>query len=60
MSTYVFLGLAHEYRSIIWFFVFLGVLALLMFGFWFFADHADENESTGLLAPDSRLNDDWD
>jgi len=60
MSTSEFLSYIQEFRSIIWFFVFLVVFAVLMFSAWTFARYVDEKESNGLLPPDSRLNDDWD
>lgn len=60
MSTSEFLSYIQEYRSIIWFFVFLLVFAVLMFSAWAFARHVDEKGSSDILAPDNRFNDDWD
>lgn len=60
MRTSEFLSYIQEFRSIIWFFVFLVVFAVLMFSAWVFARHVDKKESNGLLVPDNRLTDDWD
>ncbi|MGB2580066.1 MAG: hypothetical protein WBC83_00005 [Minisyncoccia bacterium] len=60
MSTSEFLSIVQEFRSIIWFFVFLVVFAVIMFSLWAFAGHVDEKTSNGLLVPDNRFNDDWD
>lgn len=60
MSTSEFLSCIQEFRSIVWFFVFLVAFVVLMFSAWALARHVDEKESSGLLAPDNRLNDDWD
>lgn len=60
MSTSEFLSYIQEFRSIIWFFVFLVVFVVLMFSAWTFARHVDEKESNVLPPPDNRLNDDWD
>ncbi|KKS27364.1 MAG: hypothetical protein UU88_C0007G0010 [Parcubacteria group bacterium GW2011_GWC1_42_11] len=50
----------HEFRSIIWFLVFLAAFAVLMFSAWAFASYVDKKESNGSFAPDNRFNDDWD
>lgn len=60
MSTSEFLSYIQEFRSIIWFFVFLVMFVVLMFSAWTFARQVDEKESNGLPPPDNRLNDDWD
>lgn len=61
MSTTELLRWIHEFRSIIWFLVFLVVFALLMFSAWAFASYVDKKESNnGSFVPDNRFNDDWD
>lgn len=59
MSTYEFLSFAQEFRSIIWFFVFLVVLVIAVFSVGAFVKYVDKKERS-LLAPDSRFNDYWD
>lgn len=59
MSTSEFLSMIHGYRSILWFIVFLMVLAFLMFGLWFFADHADKKENPDLQIIDDFPKDHW-
>lgn len=60
MSTSEFLSLIHEFRSIIWFFVFLIVFAFVVWSLWVFAKHLEEKGGNNLHLPDNRLNDDWD
>lgn len=60
MNTYEFLKTANEFRSIIWFLVFVAVLAVVIFSARAFEKQVDKKECNGLLVPDNRLNDDWD
>lgn len=60
MSAAEFLNYIQEYRSIIWFFVFLVVFAVLMFSAYAFASHVDKKGSSDILPTDNRFNDDWD
>lgn len=60
MSTHEVLSYIQEFRSIIWFLVFLVAFVVVTLSVWAFWDHVEKKEGNGLLAHNNHLNDYWD